>query len=560
MKEIMTKLRFILRYIKPFDLVFCFVSYFILIGSVFQLASAFLQQTIINVIDESGIGIFKRTVFYSIILIFSAILLIYCGGIIKDLYTRKLEKNLLEKIFSDVNKKTYEQIEKYHSGDLMTRLTANSHSFLSAFQTAIFQMASNLFLFVIAFWYLSSIQLLLAILILLSGVISLIVGRFFDLRLKKLTKSINESNSLIRSNLKEMINNIEIVKTYECEDYIKKRDQELRNSQLKYLNRKAFFSSLLWNSLLAINDGFMIVAAFVLCIISIKNETYIGSLIAFINLIGRVQWPFIDMSNMIATLQQDIVSAARVIEIIELEEIQDDLVTVDNGEYAIECSGLSYSYGDKKVLDDLNIKIRHGEKIGIAGKSGSGKSTFAKICAGLYNIQTGNVAVGKIIYIAQTPHLFNTTVLENIRLGDLNSSNEQIQEVINLTLLQEVIVELDKGIDCIIKEDAANLSGGQRQKISIGRAALCKADIIVLDEITASLDVESERRILEQIDFIFKNKTVIFITHRKEVLEKMDNIFVFDRGKIVASGKHEVLLHNELYYSLVSENVGEYNY
>lgn len=559
MKEIFTKLRFILQYIKPFNIVFCFVSYFILIGSIFQLASAFLQQTIINVIDESGVVVFERTVLYSIILVVSAIILIYCGGTVKDLFTKKLEKNMLERIFSDVNKKTYEQIEKYHSGDLMTRLTANTHSFLSAFQTAIFQMASNLVLFVIAFWYLSSIQLLLAMLILLSGVISLIVGRFFDPRLKKLTSRINENNSLIRSNLKEIINNIEIVKTYECEDYVQKRDRELRISQLKYLNRKAFLSSLLWNSLLAINDGFMIVVAFVLCIISIENEAYIGSLIAFINLIGRVQWPFIDMSNMIASLQQDIVSATRVIEIIELQT-QQELGVAGNGEYAIECSGLSYSYGEKRVLDDLNIRIRCGEKIGIAGKSGSGKSTFAKICAGLYNMQTGNIAVGKIIYIAQSPHLFSTTVWENIHLGDPNSSDEQIQEVISLTQLQDVIEELDNGLDYVIKENSTNLSGGQCQRIAIARAALCKADTIVLDEITSSLDVESERKIIEQVNYIFKNKTVIFITHRKSVLEKMDNIFVFDEGKLVVSGKHEDLLKEELYFSLVNENAGECNH
>lgn len=556
MKEIFAELKYILRYIKPFNLVFCFVSYFVLISSIFQLASAFLQQTIINVIDESGINVFEKTVFYSIVLIVSAIILIFLGGIVKDLYIRKLEKSLLESIFSDFNKKAYEQIEKYHSGDLMTRLITNAHAFVSVLQTAIFQLASNMFLFVVAFWYLSSIQLTLAILILLSGVISLIVGRFFDSRLKESTNSINENNSIIRSNLKEIISNIEVVKSYECESYVIKGDMELRDSQLKHLNHKALLSSALWNLLLAINDGFMIVAAFVLCIISIEQEAYIGSLIAFINLIGRVQWPFIDMSNMIAALHQDIISAKRTIEIIQLE-VKQPTEIVNDEKFAIVCSGISYSYNGNKVIDGINLKIKYGQRIGIAGKSGSGKSTFAKICSGLYNVQDGNIKSGKIIYIAQFPHLFSTTVFENIHIGNVDCSNEEVQEAINLLSLQDFAGEFEEGLNYIIREDSTNLSGGQSQKIAIARSVLCDAEIIILDEATASLDVESEKKILELVNRILKNKTLIFITHRKSVLEKMDGIFVFDKGRIVASGTHMELLNNSLYYSLINENVGE---
>lgn len=556
MKEIFAKLKYILHYIKPFNLVFCFVSYFVLISSIFQLASAFLQQTIINVIDKSGINVFEKTVFYSIVLIVSAIILIFLGGIVKDLYIRKLEKNLLENIFSDFNKKAYEQIKKYHSGDLMTRLTTNAHAFVSVFQTAIFQLASNMFLFVVAFWYLSSIQLTLAILILLSGVITLIVGRFFDPRLKESTNSINKNNSIIRSNLKEIISNIEVVKSYECESYVIKGDMELRDSQLKHLNHKALLSSTLWNLLLAINDGFMIVAAFVLCIISIEQEAYIGSLIAFINLIGRVQWPFIDLSNMIAALHQDIISAKRTIEIIQLDVKQPTEIVKDE-KFAIVCSGISYSYNENKVIDGINLKIEYGQRIGIAGKSGSGKSTFAKICSGLYNVQDGNIKSGKIIYIAQFPHLFSTTVFENIHIGNIDCSNEEVQEAINLLSLQDFVGEFEEGSNYIIREDSTNLSGGQSQKIAIARSVLCDAEIIILDEITASLDVETEKKILALVNRILKNKTLIFITHRKNVLEKMDGIFVFDKGRIVARGTHMELLNNSLYYSLINENVGE---
>ena len=555
MKEMLSKLKYILHYIKPFNLLFCFVSYFILIGSVFQLSSAFLQQTIINVIDESSINIFEKTITYSTLLIFSAIILLYMGGLIKDIYIRRLENELLENVFKDFNKIAYEQIEKFHSGDLVMRLKTNSHAFISAFQTIVFQLASNLVLFIASFWYLSSIQLALALLILLSGVISLLVGRFFDPRLKMTTNVINEKGALIRVGVQEIVNNIEIIKTYECENYIINKDEAMRNEQLKHLNKKAFLSAGLWNSLLAINDGFMIVAAFVLCVISIKRDAYLGSLIAFINLIGRVQWPFIDMSNMIASLHQDIISANRTIEIIQLENTQEGETAGKDD--AVVCSNVSYSYNKDRVLCDINLRIKSGMKIGITGKSGSGKSTFAKLCAGLYTADDGIVQKRKTAYFAQFPHLFNATVLENIHIGNIACSDDEVKDAIEHFPIFNFISEFDDGWRHIIREGSTNLSGGQSQRIALARSVLCEAEVIILDEITASLDVETEKKFLTLIDELYLKKTLIFVTHRKNVLEKMDDIILFDDGKIVANGTHRDFLKNEIYTSLLHEKAGE---
>ena len=557
MREIYDELKFIIKYIDPFNTVFCFVSYFILVGTVFQLSSAFLQQTIINVIDESSLETFIKTIVFSSILILSAILLTFCGGIIRDYYVKRLENKLLEKLLIDIGEKNYLKIEMYHSSDLMTRIASNSHSFISAFQTAVFQLASNLLLFIGAFWYLSSIQFMLAVLILASGIISLIIGRFFDPRLKNLTKEINDDNVCIRSNSKEVLQNIDIIKTYECNDYIIQKNRNLRDSQLKHLNRRAIYSSSLWNSLLAVNDGFMIIVAFVLCVISIQSDAYVGSLLAFINLIGRVQWPFIDMSNLIAVLHQNITTAKRTIEILEID--CNNKRTIENEkEYAVECRELSYFYGEKKVLDNISIKIEHGKRIGIAGKSGSGKSTFAKLVGGLYEVQKGYIIGGEVIYIAQFPHLFNATVFENVRIGDVSASDNQINEIIEKALLNDLVDTFEQGLSNIIKEGASNLSGGEKQRIAIARAALCKAKIIIMDEITSSLDLTSEKRIIEQIDNLFIDKTVIYITHRKSILQRMDEILLFDNGVLVTQGSHADLLQNNTLYSLlINENAGE---
>lgn len=557
------KIKYILKYIKPFGLVFGFVIYFVFFGVVFQLFNAVLQQAIINVIDESEINIFIQILSLSILFIDLSILLIYIGGIIRNIYIQKLSIKMINNVFNDSNKVKYREIEKYHTSDLMVRVTQNSHSFISIIQMILFQFAGNLVLFFVAFIYLSTIQATLAALILLSGLISLIVGRFFDKKLKKYTKIINEKSVIVRNEMQEALQNIEVIKTYEAEEKYIQDDHYRRKDLMVQSNKRVFWSAFLWNSLLAINDGFMIISTFFICIFSLQQSVYIGALLAFINLIGRVQWPFIDMSNLVASLHQDIVSAERTMEILKAERdmpSNDSKTEYDDLEFYIEFHNVDFSYRSEKenieALKSISFKIKKGEKIGITGVSGSGKSTIAKLCCGLYTPDKGQIRIlgvetdkdiqfirKSVTYINQNPHLFIDSIRENIKIGNILCNEESLLEAANKADIDKFIKTLEKEYESKVSESGQNFSGGQIQKISLARAFLKDSKILILDEITSSLDPESEASILSQLDAYSKEeKTVIYVSHRLSTLKNLDKIFVVNNGMIEASGSHDSLI------------------
>lgn len=562
MKIFFDKIKYILKYIKPFNLLFSFVIYFVFFEVVFQLSDAILQQTIINVIDESEFTIFIRILTLSIFFIISSIFLIYIGEIFRNIYIQKLSIKMINNIFNDVNKVVYAEIEKYHTSDLMIRITQNSNSFISIIQLILFQIAGNLVLLIVSFIYLSTIQAVLAVLILLSGLISLLLGRVFDKKLKKYTKIINEMNVTIRNEMQETLKNIEIIKTYEVEEKYIQNDYERRKKLILQLNKRVFWSALLWNSLLAINDGFMIISTFFICILSLQQSVYIGALLAFINLIGRVQWPFIDVSNIIASLHQDIVSVERSMEILKAEkEIETNKqVEIKDNQYYIEFRDVDFSYKsqDTKVLKSINLKIKKGEKVGITGLSGSGKSTIAKLCCGLYTPDKGEIYIlgaetknniqfvrHNVTYINQNPHLFIDSIYENIKIGDILCDDSDLFEAASKAHADYFITELKDGYNTKIYEDGQNFSGGQIQRISLARAFLKNAKILILDEVTSSLDLKSEFSILSQLDNYSNNdKAVIYISHKLSILKRLDKIFVINNGKIEAVGHHDDLINS----------------
>lgn len=208
-------------------------------------------------------------------------------------------------------------------------------------------------------------------------------------------------------------------------------------------------------------------------------------------------------------------------------------------------------------LKDLNIEIEHNQKVGIAGVSGGGKSTLAKILIGLYDLQKGKYLIGdknfyeishdeitrNIGLVLQESEMFNMTLKDNITLMK-KTPKEIIQKAIDISQLQPVIDKLPQGIDTLIGEKGHRVSGGERQRIGIARAICKDPQILIFDEATSSLDTKTEAAIQNALDTQLENKTVIIIAHRLTTLRNVDKIYVFDKGSIVEEGTFENLSNN----------------
>ena len=219
-----------------------------------------------------------------------------------------------------------------------------------------------------------------------------------------------------------------------------------------------------------------------------------------------------------------------------------------------------YQMGDTtvKAADHISMKIEKGEFVAIVGQSGSGKSTIAKLIAGFWDVTGGSVALGgvdlrkipleqlnrQIAYVSQDNYLFDRTVRDNIRMGRLNATDAEVEAVARAAGCDDFIRQLDQGYDTICGGGGGHLSGGEKQRISIARAFLKDAPIILLDEATASLDVENETAIQEALSRLIKDKTVLIIAHRMRTVSSADKIVVLKDGTVAEQGSPAQLLHD----------------
>ena len=241
----------------------------------------------------------------------------------------------------------------------------------------------------------------------------------------------------------------------------------------------------------------------------------------------------------------------------------------DLSSYDIEFKNVSFAYNeDAKVLKDVSFTAKQGEVTALVGISGSGKTSVLRLISRLYDYDTGSILIdGKDIkkisteslfknvsIVFQDVTLFNTSIMENIRLGRESATDEEVKEAANLANCMDFIEKLPDGFNTLIGENGAELSGGERQRISIARAFLKDAPVLILDEISASLDVDNEKKIQDSLNKLIKDKTVIIISHRLKSIENVNKIVVIDEGVVETSGNHsELIKDSKVYKNLIEK-------
>ena len=229
---------------------------------------------------------------------------------------------------------------------------------------------------------------------------------------------------------------------------------------------------------------------------------------------------------------------------------------------SIKFDNVTFGYEDEEVLQNATFTVKSGSKTALVGSSGSGKSTALKLAAGFYKASSGNIFLGGTdisnvddesllkyySVVFQDVLLFDGTIMDNIRLGNKNATDDEVIKAAKLANCDSFVSNLPNGYMTTIGENGKLLSGGEKQRISIARAIIKDAPIVLLDEVTSALDIQNENLIQKAISHITKNKTVIVIAHTLNTIKDCDNILVFDKGKIVEQGTHEELLKQNGYY------------
>ena len=292
----------------------------------------------------------------------------------------------------------------------------------------------------------------------------------------------------------------------------------------------------------------------------LQGKSTPGTFFSFLTALIMIYEPIKGVSKINNTLQQGIAAAERVFDILDIEsEVVEkkDAVELPPVKDIIEFKDIRFQYEENaEILKGINLRVKTGEVLAIVGSSGGGKTTLVNLIPRFYDVTSGSLTIdGKDIrnvtlkslrsqigMVTQQTILFNDTVRNNIAYGSTEAKMEQVREAARAAHALNFIQHLPKGFDTIIGESGARLSGGERQRISIARAILRNAPILILDEATSSLDTESEREVQQAIENLVQSRTTFVIAHRLSTIRNADRIIVVQEGMIVEEGTHETLL------------------
>ena len=417
----------------------------------------------------------------------------------------------------------------------------------------------------------------LALITLTSAPLFLLIFWGFNCLNRKYQRKIMESSADLESQLVESLNSIATIKRFGVENFANLKTENRFVVLLKNTFCSIYGSILANNGVQFVSSGITIVVLWVGSSLVIGKTITPGTLMLFYTLVGYVVSPISSLITSNQTIQDALIAADRLFQIMDLEVEEESILSFDLEPDMIRdivFENVYFRYGSRKqVFEKLNLRIEAGKTTAIVGESGSGKTTLVSLLQHIYSVQEGEIHIGSYMvqrltnkslrhYIGSVPQqieLFAGTIIENIALGDFNPDMKKITNIIDQLGLKDFVDSLPNGYNTPIGEHGASLSGGERQRIAIARILYKDPMILIFDEATSSLDSISERYVKKALDSLAKQgKTIIVIAHRLSTIKTANNIIVLNQGKVAESSNHQTLLAlNGIYSRLWHEQFDE---
>lgn len=521
-----------------------------------------LFQIILDKFNDGNLT-FKMIIFYGFLLLMYIILSYlenYPSVYLQNKLYLDFKLSALKKI-SRIDYSKYQKLglgkltQKVENGSMATRDVVYEFYFRIFRELLPTMISSLVFIFMIDFK--------IALVVFIGYILVFIITKIIIIKLYKLKESIVENeesmNKYLIRGFQELIS-FRINKKYQREiERCNSNINEIVNNKIKItLVHEAFFT------IFALLVGIIKITVLIYAILS--NKLSIGSVVALITLLGKAYEPIAIFNVIYVDYKLDKIVMNRYVEFLNLD---DDMQLTHGKKVKIKdkniiIDSLKYKYNKNLVLKDINMEIMSKKKIAIVGSSGSGKSTILKLILGLLKPTAGKVYIGKdklqsinlntlydsISYVSQESPLFDGTLRENI-IFDQNISDKEIIKVLKKLNLSEFYNKLENGLDTEIGEKGILLSGGERQRIALARLFFDNSDLIILDEATSALDNQNEMIVLNLLLDCLKNKTVILVTHRVDLLKQFDSIYVIKDGIIVENGNYNDLNRKDtLFYKI----------
>lgn len=478
-------------------------------------------------------------------------------------------------IIQDIRKKAFRRLEelplKYldaHShGDIVSRVVADVDQFADGLLIGFTQLFTGVITILGTLGFMLSVNVGITVVVVVITPVSLFVASFIAKKTFSMFKLQSETRGEQTALINEMIGNQKVVQAFNREDETLEKFDEINARLEKCSLRAIFFSSLtnpctrFVNSL--VYTGVGLTGAFAV----LRGGLTVGQLTCFLSYANQYTKPFNEISGVITELQNALACAARIFELIEEEpQVPDSLnaVVLQNVEGKVDLENVSFSYvPDKKLIEDLSLHVKPGQRIAIVGPTGCGKTTIINLLMRFYDVDGGSISVdGNHIQnitrkslrtsygmVLQDTWLKKGTIRDNIVVGKPDAAEEEIIAAAKASHAHSFIKRLPDGYDTVIGEDGGSLSGGQKQLLCITRVMLSLPPMLILDEATSSIDTRTEIKIQKAFAAMMEGRTSFIVAHRLSTIQNADVILVMKDGHIIEQGSHEELLARKGFYA-----------
>jgi subfamily B ATP-binding cassette protein MsbA len=487
----------------------------------------------------------------------------------------EIKKKLQFDMVNTLIKTDTQIIDKKHSGKFISNLTYDvthitnllSNAILTLFKDSL-TLVGLLTVMFLQNWKLALISI---VMIPLASISAKTLGK----RIGKVTTEAQEKSGYLTTYLVELFKNHKLIKIFQKENLeIDRADEYL--AELKDKNKKIQTVFVRLSPIMETLTGIMVaVLIFYSGKLMAKGEVDINNFFSFLAAMMLAYQPVRSLSTLNMIINGGLSAASRILPIIDQKNTIKNLefakpLKINRASINFKNVNFSYEVNEGPTLQSINLKFEGGKMTSLVGHSGSGKSTILNLIPRFYDVKSGDIIIddqsiysstieslrSEISMVSQETTLFDDTIKNNIKYGRQEATDEEVFKVAKLSYCDEFINNLPNKFDTLIGENGVRLSGGEKQRLSIARAMMKKSSIILLDEATSSLDSETESKIQDALQILTKNKTTIVIAHRLSTILNSNNIYVIDKGKIIANGSHKTLMvESELYKNFYEKQI-----
>jgi ATP-binding cassette subfamily B multidrug efflux pump len=546
-----------------------FTSLMVLINP--KIMQIITDNVIVGVKGANGAIIHQTSILIPLLIIMSAVtlgrtLLRYLMIVFFEQSTQAMVVKLKTKLYDNLQNQDMHFYDGYRTGDLMTRLTGDLDMVRNAAALTVFQITDSITLFVAVLVYFLTVSWQMTLLLFALTPFIFAVTYIFSKKIRPLYIDLRERLSLLNTTAQEDISGNKVVKAFNREEHeiekFSKKNDDFRKANLK--------ASYMWLRFFPIIEtlaqSLTVITILAGGIFIIKGQLTFGELMAFSALSWAISNPMRMLGIILNDLQRFFASADKVIELYyahpSIIDRHDAMQFDGKGNGKISFENVTFKFGNETILDNINFEINPGETVGIMGATGSGKTTLINLIARFYDVTSGSVKLddidvkniklkslrSNIGMATQEVFLFSDTVDGNIAYSDPDMPEQKVHEYAKVADAHEFITKMQDGYDTIIGERGVGLSGGQKQRLALARALAVRPSVLILDDTTSAVDMETEKYIQQKLGELDFSCTKIIIAQRISSVKNADKIIILGNKKIIEQGTHEELLAKHGYY------------